>query len=173
MLAAGVILYALFALLCGVAASFELLIAGRVAMGASAAVTRVLVVSMIRDLFEGESMARIMSLVFMTFMIVPVLAPLVGQGVLLLFPWRGIFIVLALYAAAMLAWAWIRLPETLHPEYRRSLEWRPMGERDVGDAQGTPIARLHAGADRQLRRADRLYFADSAAGLRGLRLSPR
>ena len=127
-LAAGVILYALFALLCGAAASFELLIAGRVAMGASAAVTRVLVVSMIRDLFEGESMARIMSLVFMTFMIVPVLAPLVGQAVLLLFPWRGIFVVLALYAAAMLAWAWIRLPETLHPEYRRSLEWRPMGE---------------------------------------------
>jgi MFS transporter, DHA1 family, multidrug resistance protein len=126
-LAAGVILYALFALLCGAATSFELLIAGRVAMGASAAVTRVLVVSMIRDLFEGESMARIMSLVFMTFMIVPVLAPLVGQGVLLLFPWRGIFVVLALYAAIMLAWAWIRLPETLHPEYRRTLEWRPMG----------------------------------------------
>jgi len=126
-LAAGVILYAFFALLCGVAASFELLIAGRVAMGASAAVTRVLVVSMIRDLFEGESMARIMSLVFMTFMIVPVLAPLVGQAVLLLFPWRGIFVVLALYAAAMLAWAWIRLPETLHPEYRRSLNLRAMG----------------------------------------------
>jgi MFS transporter, DHA1 family, multidrug resistance protein len=126
-LAAGVILYAFFALLCGAAASFELLIAGRAAMGASAAVTRVLVVSMIRDLFEGESMARIMSLVFMTFMIVPVLAPLVGQAVLLLFPWRGIFVVLALYAAVMLAWAWIRLPETLHPEYRRSLNLRAMG----------------------------------------------
>ena len=126
-LAAGVILYAIFSLLCGVAASFELLIAGRFAMGASAAVTRVLVVSMIRDLFEGESMARIMSLVFMTFMIVPVLAPLVGQAVLLLFPWRGIFVVLALYAVVMLAWAWIRLPETLHPEYRRSLNLRAMG----------------------------------------------
>ena len=126
-LAAGVILYAFFALLCGVAASFELLIAGRVAMGASAAVTRVLVVSMIRDLFEGESMARIMSLVFMTFMIVPVLAPLVGQAVLLLFPWRGIFVVLAVYAVVMLAWSWVRLPETLHPEYRRSLNFRAMG----------------------------------------------
>jgi DHA1 family bicyclomycin/chloramphenicol resistance-like MFS transporter len=126
-LAAGVILYAIFALLCGLATSFTLLIAGRVAMGASAAVTRVLVVSMIRDLFEGESMARIMSLVFMTFMLVPVLAPLVGQAVLLLFPWRAIFIVLALYAVVMLAWAWIRLPETLHPEYRRALDIRSMG----------------------------------------------
>lgn len=126
-LAVGVVLYAVFALLCGIAQSFELLIAGRAAMGASAAVTRVLVVSMIRDLFEGEAMARIMSLVFMTFMIVPVLAPLVGQAVLLLFPWRGIFVVLALYAAIMLTWSWVRLPETLHPEYRRSLNLKAMG----------------------------------------------
>lgn len=126
-LAVGVALYAVFAILCGLASSFELLIAGRVAMGASAAVTRVLVISMIRDLFEAESMARIMSLVFMTFMLVPVLAPLVGQAVLLFFPWRAIFIVLAIYAVLMLGWAWLRLPETLHPEYRRSLDLREMG----------------------------------------------
>ena len=126
-LTVGVTLYAIFAVLCGVAASFELLIAGRVAMGASAAVTRVLVISMIRDLFEAESMARVMSLVFMTFMVVPVLAPSIGQAILLLFPWRAIFIWLALYAALMLAWAWLRLPETLHPEYRRSLRFGAMG----------------------------------------------
>ena len=126
-LAAGVALYAVFAILCALATSFPLLIAGRIAMGASAAVTRVLVTSMIRDLFDGESMARIMSLVFMTFMLVPVLAPTIGQGILLFFPWRAIFIVLALYALIMLAWSWVRLPETLRPEYRRSLEWRPMG----------------------------------------------
>ena len=74
-LAAGVALYTGFALLCAIARSFELLIAGRVAMGASAAVTRVLVTAMVRDLFEGEAMARVMSLVFMVFMLVPVLAP--------------------------------------------------------------------------------------------------
>ena len=79
-LAIGVALYAAFALLCGIAASFALLIAGRVAMGASAAVTRVLVIAMVRDLFEGEAMARVMSLVFMVFMLVPVLAPSIGQG---------------------------------------------------------------------------------------------
>ena len=117
----------MFALLCGLATTVPLLIAGRVAMGASAAVTRVLVMSMIRDLFEGESMARIMSLVFMTFMLVPVLAPLVGQAVLLFFPWRAIFVVLALYAVIMLGWSLLRLPETLHPEYRRTLGWRSMG----------------------------------------------
>ena len=68
-------LYGFFALLCAFAGSFPLLIAGRVAMGASAAVTRVLVVAMVRDLFEAEAMARVMSLVFMVFMLVPVLAP--------------------------------------------------------------------------------------------------
>jgi MFS transporter, DHA1 family, multidrug resistance protein len=111
-------------LLCASAGSFPLLIAGRVAMGASAAVTRVLVVAMVRDLFEAEAMARVMSLVFMTFMLVPVLAPNIGQLILLFAPWRAIFIVIAGYALVMLSWSWARLPETLHPEFRRPLEWR-------------------------------------------------
>jgi DHA1 family bicyclomycin/chloramphenicol resistance-like MFS transporter len=123
-LAVGVTLYGAFALLCATAGSFPLLIAGRAAMGASAAVTRVLVIAMVRDLFEAEAMARVMSLVFMTFMLVPVLAPNIGQLILLFAPWRAIFVVIAVYAAIMLGWSWIRLPETLHPEFRRSLNWR-------------------------------------------------
>ena len=123
-LAWGVSLYGIFALLCAFAWSFPLLIAGRVAMGASAAVTRVLVVAMVRDLFEAEAMARVMSLVFMVFMLVPVLAPNIGQAILLFAPWQAIFLVLAGYALLMLGWSWMRLPETLHPEFRRSLEWR-------------------------------------------------
>jgi len=126
-LAAGVILYGLFASLCAFAGSFPLLIAGRAAMGASAAVTRVLVVAMVRDLFEAEAMARVMSLVFMVFMLVPVLAPNIGQAILLVASWRAIFMVLAAYAVVMLAWSWTRLPETLHPEFRRSLNWREVG----------------------------------------------
>ena len=123
-LAIGVALYAGFALLCGIASSFELLIAGRVAMGASAAVTRVLVVAMVRDLFEGEAMARVMSLVFMTFMLVPVLAPNLGQAILLFAPWRAIFLLLAGYGVLMWLWSFVRLPETLHPEFRRPLDAR-------------------------------------------------
>jgi DHA1 family bicyclomycin/chloramphenicol resistance-like MFS transporter len=120
-LAAGIVLDGLFALLCAFAQSFPLLIAGRVAMGASAAVTRVLVIAMVRDLFEAEAMARVMSLVFMVFMLVPVLAPNIGQAILLVASWRAIFLVLAAYALVMLVWSARRLPETLHPEYRRSL----------------------------------------------------
>ena len=68
-------------------------------MGASAAVTRVLVVAMVRDLFEAEAMARVMSLVFMMFMLVPVLAPNIGQLDPAVRTWRAIFGVLAALCA--------------------------------------------------------------------------
>ena len=126
-MAAGVGLYGLFALMCAVAPTFPILIGARVLMGAAAAATRVLVVAMVRDLFEAEAMARVMSLVFMTFMLVPVLAPNLGQLILLFAPWRAIFVVLAAYAAIMVIWPSLRLPETLHPEFRRPLKWRPIG----------------------------------------------
>ena len=126
-MATGVALYGLFALLCAFAPTFPILIGGRVLMGAAAAATRVLVVAMVRDLFEAEAMARVMSLVFMTFMLVPVLAPNLGQLILLFAPWRAIFVVLAVYALIMIIWPWLRMPETLHPEFRRPLEWRAMG----------------------------------------------
>ena len=128
-LAVGIALYAGFALLCTAAESFPLLIAARMCQGASAAATRVLVVAMVRDLFDGEAMARVMSLVFMVFMLVPVLAPSLGQGILLVGPWQWIFFAFALYAAILAAWALIRLPETLHPDYRRTLN-----PRDLWDA---------------------------------------
>jgi DHA1 family bicyclomycin/chloramphenicol resistance-like MFS transporter len=121
-LATGIVLYTLFALLCAVAPSFELLVAGRMLQGASAAATRVLVVAMVRDLFQGEAMARVMSLVFMVFMLVPVLAPSVGQLILLAGPWQAIFLVLAGYGLLMGLWSFFRLPETLHEEYRRTLK---------------------------------------------------
>ncbi len=123
-LAVGIAMYVAFAVLCGIAGSFGLLIAGRFAMGVSAAVTRVLVIAMVRDLFEGEAMARVMSLVFMVFMVVPVIAPTIGQGILLVAPWRAVFAVLATYGVVMLVWSWWRLPETLNPQFRRSLHWR-------------------------------------------------
>ena len=123
----GVLLYVGFAFLCAFAWSFPLLIAGRIAMGASAAVTRVLVVTIVRDLFDGEAMARTMSLVFMVFMLVPVLAPSVGQGILLVGPWRAIFGVLGIYGLVMAFWSWRRMPETLNPEFRRTLRLGAIG----------------------------------------------
>ena len=62
-----------------------------------------------------------MSLTFVVFLIVPILAPSLGQLILLIAPWRYIFIACGIFSASVAAWAFVRLPETLHPEYRMTL----------------------------------------------------
>ncbi|MEO6246988.1 MAG: multidrug effflux MFS transporter [Sphingomicrobium sp.] len=128
LLVAGLLLFALFTLGCALAPSFALLIAARVAMGAAAASTRVLVTAIIRDLFEGEAMAKVMSLVFMVFMVIPVLAPSLGEAILMVGEWRTIFLVIMGYSALLLCWSLARLPETLHPEDQRSIDPRSVLE---------------------------------------------
>jgi MFS transporter, DHA1 family, multidrug resistance protein len=123
--------YAAFALLCGIVSSFEALLAMRALQGVAAAGTRVLVVSVIRDRFEGGAMARIMSLVFIIFMIIPVAAPSFGQLVLAFGNWRYIFIGLAVYGGVVLLWSLLRLPETLAPENRRPLSFASVREATV------------------------------------------
>jgi DHA1 family bicyclomycin/chloramphenicol resistance-like MFS transporter len=116
----GLGLYVLAALLCGLAGSFHTLLVWRFIHGLSAAsvvVTR----SVIRDLYSGRQMARVMSLTFMVFLTVPILAPSLGALILWLAPWRYIFIVCGVFAGFVCAWAYLRLPETLHPEYRLTL----------------------------------------------------
>jgi DHA1 family bicyclomycin/chloramphenicol resistance-like MFS transporter len=116
----GLGLYVLAASLCGLAGSFHVLLAWRFVHGLSAA-SAVVTRSVIRDLYSGRQMARVMSLTFMVFLTVPILAPSLGALVLLAAPWRYIFIVFGLFAACVWTWALVRLPETLHPEYRLTL----------------------------------------------------
>jgi len=117
-LIAGLSIYVVFAVACAFAPTFEILIAARVATGVGAAATRVLAVSIVRDRYSGRTMARVMSLSFLVFLGVPILAPTMGQLVLMVGTWNWIFGVLAICAAAVLTWAIIRLPETLHPQDR-------------------------------------------------------
>jgi MFS transporter, DHA1 family, multidrug resistance protein len=116
----GLGLYVLAALLCGLAGSFATLLAWRFVHGLAAA-SVVVSRSVIRDLYSGRQMARVMSLTFMVFLTVPILAPSLGQVILLVAPWRYIFIVCGVFAALVCVWAMWRLPETLHPEYRLTL----------------------------------------------------
>jgi DHA1 family bicyclomycin/chloramphenicol resistance-like MFS transporter len=118
----SLVFYVAFAAACWAAPSFTLLLAARMAQGGAAASTRVLVVSIVRDRFEGPQMARIMSLAFLVFLLIPMLAPVFGQLTLLVASWRAIFFGLALGGAIMLLWTIVRLPETLRPEYRRPLD---------------------------------------------------
>src|ERR1700755_41885 len=115
----GLILYVIAALLCSLSGSFEQLLAWRFVHGIAAA-SVVVVRSVVRDLYSGRQMARVMSLTFMVFLMVPIIAPSLGQGILLIMPWRYMFLVFGVFAAVVGAWLTVRLPETLHPEYRLS-----------------------------------------------------
>lgn len=114
----GIGLYVAFSVLAAFAHSFEMLILSRIGMGLGSAATRVLAVSIVRDRYAGRTMARVMSLSFLVFLGVPILAPAVGQLIMLIAPWRWIFAFFALFGGAFLLWAALRLPETLHPEDR-------------------------------------------------------
>jgi DHA1 family bicyclomycin/chloramphenicol resistance-like MFS transporter len=116
----GLALYVLLAALAAQADSLPHLLALRMAQGLAAGSAGVVPRSIIRDRFEGAEMAKVMSMTFIVFLIVPVLAPTLGQAVLLFLPWQGIFGFLAAYGCAVALWVALRLPETLHPEYRRS-----------------------------------------------------
>jgi DHA1 family bicyclomycin/chloramphenicol resistance-like MFS transporter len=118
----GLGLYVLFSVLAAFATTFELLIAARVGTGIGAAALRVLAVSIVRDRYSGRTMARVMSLSFLVFLGVPILAPALGAAILTVAPWPWVFGVLAVGGAAFALWAAIRLPETLHPEDRMPIE---------------------------------------------------
>lgn len=113
---AGVIGCVIFSLASSLSGSFEILLAMRFCHGLMAAAMSVLVASIIRDQFEGDAMARRMSTIFLIFMIVPIIAPTVGQAVLLFAGWRTIFDVMAVMQLLAALWVWRRLPETLDPE---------------------------------------------------------
>ena len=126
-------LFALFGALAAAAASFTLLLAARTMQGIAAAGTRVLVVAIVRDRFHGSAMAQIMSLVMIVFIIIPVLAPSIGQLVLLFSDWRHIFVGLAGYGIMLAVWSALRVPETLAVENRRPLSVASIGAA-IGEA---------------------------------------
>jgi DHA1 family bicyclomycin/chloramphenicol resistance-like MFS transporter len=115
------VVYLLGAALSALAPSLETLLFARALQGLGAAAPRVVGMAMVRDLYKGRDMARIVSLVMMIFMTVPALAPLLGQAVLLVGSWRTIFAAIAAIALLANAWVLLRQPETLPPPARRTL----------------------------------------------------
>lgn len=120
----SMIVYVVANLIATASGSFSLMLAARFVGGLAIASTRVVAVAMVRDLHSGRAMARVMSLIFMVFMAVPVIAPALGQGILLLGSWRLIFGVIAGASLLVLIWFALRMPETLPPEKRQPLDLR-------------------------------------------------
>ncbi|MGH7003846.1 MAG: multidrug effflux MFS transporter, partial [Alphaproteobacteria bacterium] len=111
----GLVIYIFSAIACVFVPSFTTLLLFRLLQGIGSAATRVITISIVRDVYGGRMMAEVMSLIMMVFMIVPVIAPGTGQMVMLFGNWHLIFIFMAVIATAVLFWVYMRLPETLDP----------------------------------------------------------
>ncbi len=101
------------------APTIELLMVARVGMGMGAAAGGVVAMAIVRDLFGGKRLVVMLSRLALVSGVAPVAAPLIGSALLAIMPWRGIFVVLAIYGAVMLVCTIFVIPETL-PKARRS-----------------------------------------------------
>ncbi|KUP92563.1 multidrug effflux MFS transporter [Tritonibacter horizontis] len=115
----GAALYCLGALASYFSQSLETILFSRVLMGLGAAAPRVVAIAIVRDLYVGRDMARIMSLAMMIFTLVPAFAPLLGSGIIAISNWRGIFAAFALFSVLTVLWMGIRLEEPLKKSDRR------------------------------------------------------
>ncbi|CUJ87995.1 Sulfonamide resistance protein [Ruegeria denitrificans] len=117
----GSALYIVSAAVAWASSSLELLLFARVAQGIGCAAPRVVAMAIIRDLYSGREMARIVSIAMMIFTLVPAVAPMLGAGMIAIAGWRGIFVSFILFSVITVIWLGLRLPESLRPENRRPL----------------------------------------------------
>jgi DHA1 family bicyclomycin/chloramphenicol resistance-like MFS transporter len=114
----GLCLYLAGTVLSLASRGFPVMLAGRALQGLGMAGPRTVTLALVRDKFEGRAMARVMSLVMAVFILVPVVAPALGQAVLAVSGWRAIFGVYLAMALVTCAWFWWRQDETLAPARR-------------------------------------------------------
>ncbi|WP_184355798.1 multidrug effflux MFS transporter [Rhizobium sp. BK602] len=120
----GLVVYIIAAFGIALIPSFAGLLVLRFIQGLGSAATRVITISIVRDVFGGRQMAEVMSLIMMVFMIVPVIAPGSGQVIMLMSTWHMIFVFIGTMAMLVGIWMYFRLPETLKPENVRPLTAR-------------------------------------------------
>lgn len=119
-LIAAVTLHVSVSVLCALAPNVVTLGLLRVIQGMAAAAGAVVAMAVVRDLFAGVSGVRMLSRLMLVTGVAPILAPAMGAQLLRFTDWRGIFWVLALIGAALIAVVTIGLPETLPPHGRRT-----------------------------------------------------
>jgi DHA1 family bicyclomycin/chloramphenicol resistance-like MFS transporter len=115
--------FLLASLLCVNATSLEMMILGRILQGIGLSAPRTICIAIIRDLYQGDYMARIMSFVTIVFLLIPIVAPAMGKFVLDSYTWQAIFYVQAAISVLVTIWFWIRQKETLAPSNRIPFEF--------------------------------------------------
>lgn len=122
----GASLYCAAAATAYFAPDLETILLARVVQGLGAAGARVVSLALVRDLYKGREMARVVSFAMMIFTLVPAVAPLLGSVIIAGFGWRSIFVAFIGFSALTVLWLMLRQPETLPPERRRPLNPRPL-----------------------------------------------
>lgn len=115
---AGFLVFLVASIICVLAPSMGWMILGRVLQGIGLAAPRTITISIIRDTYKGDYMAKVMSFVTAFFILVPVVAPAIGKTIMDYFGWEAIFYMQLFFALIVVIWFWKRQPETLHPEFQ-------------------------------------------------------
>jgi DHA1 family bicyclomycin/chloramphenicol resistance-like MFS transporter len=115
----GYSLYICGSLLSAFANTFPMMLFGRMLQGIGISAPRAVLLALVRDLYKGRLMARVMSFVSTVLLLIPMVAPTLGQTILIHAGWRSIFFSFILMALITLIWFALRMPETLAPEKRK------------------------------------------------------
>ncbi len=122
----GLLIFALGTLICMFASNMETLLVGRVVQAFGVSGPRIATIALIRDLYEGEAMARVMSFMMMVFILVPMIAPIFGQTILLFSSWQHIFTSFLIIGLAIGIWFFSRQSETLPKHKRKPFSWKQL-----------------------------------------------
>jgi len=114
----GFSIFVIASVICVLSPSMEWMLFGRVLQGVGLAAPRTIAIAIIRDLYKGDYMAKIMSFITTIFILVPVIAPVMGKLILDYYDWKGIFYAQLIIAFFVCIWFWRRQPETLKPEHK-------------------------------------------------------
>ena len=131
-LGGGILLFFCASIFPLVTGSFTALLAARFVQGLGISAPRSVGVAMVRDIYKGRQMARVMSLAMMIFVVAPALAPIIGQSIMLQFNWRMIFVFVMAVSLTCFFWLILRQEET-HPvanrrPFRAAILWNGFGE---------------------------------------------
>lgn len=125
---AGLGLFIFGCVLTMVATDFNTMLFGRFLQGLGVAGPRIVSTAVVRDVYSGRAMAQVTSFIMSFFIIVPALAPLLGQWIADIWNWRAVYFVLLAMAVVVALWYGLRQGETLHPEFRRKFSFPAMTE---------------------------------------------
>lgn len=116
----GFVVFIIASIICVITKSFEMMLFGRILQGVGLASPRTMCIAMVRDSYSGDYMAKVLSFVVMIFILIPVIAPSLGQFLMNHYHWHSIFIFNLGFGVLVMLWFWIRQPETLKPQYKIS-----------------------------------------------------